>query len=63
MRLLTNGTLPAPSARCVIFVNPDTPEARTLQEYLARQYPDGRVMSFTNPSETTTVEIFTRGGQ
>ena len=61
--IIDNGTLPALSARCVIFVNPDTPEARTLQEHLARQYPDGRVMSFTNPSETTTVEIFARGSQ
>ena len=38
-------------------------EARTLQEHLDRQYPDGRVMSFTNPSETTTVEVFARGSQ
>ena len=58
-----NGALPGPPARCVIFLNPGAREARTLQEHLARQYPDGRVLSFTNPSETTTVEIFTRGGQ
>lgn len=58
-----SGALPGPPARCVVFVNPSAPEARTLQEHLARRYPDGRVMSFTNPSETTTVEIFARGSQ
>ena len=50
--------LPYQGLRCVIFVNPGAPEARTLQEYLTRRYPGGRTITFTNPSGTTTVEIF-----
>ena len=50
---LTNSPL-----RCVIFVNPVAPEVRTLQEGLAHRYPEGQIITFTNRSGTTTVEIF-----
>ena len=55
-----NLDLPTESARCVVFVNPGLPEARTLQEDLARQYPDGQVVTFANSSGTTAVQIFAR---
>ncbi len=45
--------------RCVIFLEPSSPEIGPLQEQLARRYPDGRMQPFTNPSGTTTVEVFT----
>ena len=50
--------LPGPPLRCVIFVNPGAPEPRSLQEALARRYPEGRTIVFGNPSRTTAVEIF-----
>ena len=50
--------LPAPMPRCTIFVNPEDPKARSLQEVLARRYPEGRTVTFVNPSGTTTVELF-----
>ena len=46
--------------RCVIFVNPDAREAVALQDGLARRYPEGRALNFTNPSGTTSVRIFAR---
>ena len=52
--------LPVDPPRCVVFVNPGAPEARALQDKLARQYPEGEIMEFVNPSGTTTVEIFTQ---
>ena len=56
--VLPDMELPSPTPRCVVFINPGAPEADTLQEDLARRYPDGRVVAFSNPSGTTTVEIF-----
>ena len=50
--------LTGPPLRCVIFINPGAPEVRTLQEDLAHRYPEGEIITFTNPSGTTTVEIF-----
>lgn len=52
--------LPEPSPPCVVFLNPDATEARRLQNEMTRRYPDGRLMTFTNPSGTTTVEVFSR---
>ena len=52
--------LPGDAPRCVVFVNPGPPEARRLQEELARRYPDGRLLSMANPSDTTVVEVFSR---
>ena len=52
--------LPGPPPRCVVFVNPGAPEARTLQEELARRYPEGRVVEFVNPAGTTSIQIFAR---
>ncbi len=58
---LTEGTeLPEPSPGCIVFLNPDAAEARRLQNELTRRYPDGRLLPFTNPSDTTTVAVFTR---
>ena len=56
--VLPNVELPGDVPRCVVFINPDAPEALTLREGLARRYPDGRVVAFANPSGTTAVEIF-----
>ncbi len=53
-----NGLLARQPVRCVVFLEPDAPEIRPLQEELARRYPDGRMQSFTNPSGSTTVEVF-----
>ena len=50
--------LPGDTLRCVVFVSPGEPEARTLQGDLARRYPEGRVVAVANPSGTTTVEIY-----
>ena len=52
--------LPEPSPPCVVFLNPGATEARRLQNELTRRYPDGQLMTFTNPSGTTTVEVFSR---
>ena len=58
---LAEGTeLPGPPPDCVVFINPDTQEARRLQDDLAHRYPEGRVVSFANPSNTTFVDVFTR---
>ncbi len=46
--------------RCVVYVNPGFPDALPLREELARRYPDGRVLNFSNPSRTTSVRIFVR---
>ena len=59
-RIAEGAGLPEPPPRCVVFLNSDAAEARRLQNELARQYPDGRLMPFANPSGTTTVEVFTR---
>ena len=59
-RLAEERGLSQPSPPCVVFLNPDDSEARWLQNELTRRYPDGRLMPFTNPSGTTTVEVFTR---
>ena len=64
-RLLNHNEIKPDSAltgqplRCVIFLQPDSPEIGPLQERLARRYPDGQIQTFTNPSGTTTVEVFT----
>ena len=52
--------LPESPPGCIVFLNSDAAEARRLQEELTRRYPDGLLMPFTNPSGTTTVEVFTR---
>ena len=52
--------LAAEPPRCVVFVNQEAPEALTLQQDLARRYPDGRLLSFENPSQTTAVAVFAR---
>lgn len=52
--------LPEPFPGCVVFVNPDANDALRLQEELTRRYPDGQLLAFTNPSGTTTVELFVR---
>ena len=44
--------------RCVVFLEPGAPEIKPLQERLARRYPDGWLQTFTNPSGTTTVNVF-----
>ena len=44
--------------RCAVFLEPESPEIRPLQEQLARRYPDGQLRPFANPSGTTTVEVF-----
>ena len=49
---------PEPMPRCTIFVNPSDPKAQSLQESLSRRYPEGQIITFTNPSGTTAVEIF-----
>ena len=51
-------TLADRPVRCVVFLEPGSPEIRPLQERLARRYPDGRMQPFTNPSGTTTVYVF-----
>ena len=58
--LAEGAELPDTPLKCVIFVNPDAPEAFRLQNELAGRYPDGRLTSFANPSGTTTVEVFSR---
>ena len=55
-----NIDLPTEFARCVVFVNPDLPGARTLQDELARRYPEGQIVTFENPSGTTAVQVFAR---
>ena len=52
--------LPDPLPDCVVFVNPRADDALQLQQELARRYPDGRLLPFTNPSGTTTVAVFSR---
>ena len=52
--------LSEPPLRCVIFLNPSTPEATQLQDELARRYPEGRFSTFFNPSRITSVEVFSR---
>ena len=59
-RTLASASLPDPVPRCVVFVNPGSPDARPLREELARRYPDGRVLNFSNPSRTTSVRLFVR---
>ena len=52
--------LPGTPPRCVVFLNPDSIQARGLQESLQHQYPDGRIELLVNPSKTTSVEVFVR---
>ena len=44
--------------RCVVFLNPEAPETTSLQNDLARRYPEGRTIEFSNPSGATSVDIF-----
>ncbi len=58
---LANGSgLPDPLPECLVFLNPNADDALRLQQELARRYPDGWLLPFTNPSGTTTVAIFAR---
>ncbi len=58
---ISQGTeLPEPVPGCIVFINPGALEASMLQEELAQRYPDGQLVTFTNQSGTTTVEVFTR---
>ena len=59
-RLAEGMELPETSPPCVVFLNPGATEARWLQNELMRRYPDGQLMTFTNPSGTTAVEVFSR---
>ncbi len=52
--------LPDPLPECFVFLNPYADDALRLQQELARRYPDGWLLPFTNPSGTTTVAIFAR---
>ena len=55
--------LPGEPPGCIVFSNPQAPEALTLQQGLVHQYPDGRLLSFKNPSGTTEVAVFSRSPQ
>ena len=46
--------------RCVIFLAPQDTEVSKLREHLHNRFPDGQFSSFSSPSGTTTVEIFSR---
>ena len=53
--------LPDLPPRCIVFLDPYATEAVTLQERLTRQYPDGRISTFANPSGSTAVAVFATG--
>ncbi len=58
---LANGSgLPDPLVECFVFLNPYDDDALRLQQELARRYPEGWLLPFTNPSGATTVAIFAR---
>ena len=50
--------LPEPTPHCVIFVDPNTPNARALQASLKNRYPDGALYVFTTPSDKNRIEYF-----
>ena len=54
--------LPEPAPNCVIFVNPDDPEARAMQSALRDRYPEGELFTFTTSSHRTRVEFFHLNG-
>ncbi len=50
--------LPEPTPHCVIFVDPNTPNARALQASLKNRYPDGALYVFTTLSDKNRIEYF-----
>ena len=53
---LDGGTL-----RCVVFIDPEDPRTPQLAEELGRLYPDGRLSTFSDPAEKSSVAVFARG--
>ncbi len=45
--------------RCIIFMNPDEPEARSSLADLINENPDGKIVSFSDKSGKASVQIFT----
>ena len=48
--------------RCVVFIDPEDPRTPPLAEDLGRLYPDGRLSTFSDPAEKSSVAVFARGG-
>ena len=47
--------------RCVVFIDPEDPRTPPLAEDLGRLYPDGRLSTFSDPAEKSSVAVFARG--
>ena len=54
--------LPEPTPHCVIFVDPNSPNARALQASLKNRYPGGALYVFTTPSGKSRIEYFHLAG-
>ena len=57
--LIEGQPLPTGTPRCIVLMHPFNDEIQPFKQELANLYPQGRLETFSSPSETTVVEIFT----